>query len=143
MEAYLSLFLLSFLAATFLPGGSEVLLLALAAEGGSLFYLWLFATLGNSLGSVVNYYLGRYLLHYQDRRWFPINPSSLAKGQRWFRRYGLWSLLFAWLPIVGDPLTFVAGLMRVHFGWFLILVTLGKATRYALLLGGVSWFLIP
>lgn len=141
MQAYFSLFFFSLLAATFLPGGSEILLLAQASEGYNLVYLWLAATAGNTLGSIINYGLGRYLLHYQDHRWFPISSNALEKGQHWFQHYGRWSLLFAWLPLVGDPLTFVAGLMRVPFIWFVLLVGLGKALRYGVLLGGLNWLL--
>ncbi|MGC9387186.1 MAG: YqaA family protein [Hydrogenovibrio sp.] len=139
MDAYLSLFALSFLAATLFPAGSEVLLVGLAAAGNDPFTLWLWATAGNSLGSMVNYALGRYLLHFQDRRWFPIKPAALAKTQRWFQRYGTWSLLLAWAPIFGDALTLVAGIMRVRFIWFVLLVVTGKGLRYAMLLGIMGW----
>lgn len=135
MEMYLTLFTVSFLAATLIPAGSEVLLLSLAAQGEPVLWLWLVATSGNLLGSMINYALGRYLLHFQHRRWFPLTPKTLEKSQAWFQRYGLWSLLFSWLPLVGDPLTVVAGVLRVRFYWFVLLVGLGKATRYAVLLG--------
>ena len=74
---------------------------------------------------------GRFCLHFQDRRWFPVKPPELERAQRWFTRYGQWSLLFAWVPIVGDPLTVAAGLLRVRLGWFLVLVSIGKGGRYA------------
>jgi membrane protein YqaA with SNARE-associated domain len=140
MDAYLSLFALSFLAATLFPAGSEVLLVSLAAAGKDPFMLWVWATAGNSLGSMVNYGLGRYLLHFQDRRWFPVKPEALAKTQHWFQRYGTWSLLLAWAPIFGDALTLVAGVMRVKFVWFVVLVVTGKGVRYAILLGLMGWF---
>lgn len=139
MDAYLSLFALSFLAATLFPAGSEVLLVGLVAAGNDPFTLWLWATAGNSLGSMVNYALGRYLLHFQERRWFPIKPAALTKTQRWFQRYGTWSLLLAWAPIFGDALTLVAGIMRVRFIWFVLLVVTGKGLRYAMLLGIMGW----
>lgn len=107
-------------------------LLAAGYEPGAL---WVWATAGNTLGAVVNWVLGRYLLHYQDRRWFPFRPDTLGRVQRWFARYGVWSLLFAWAPVVGDALTFVAGLLKVRFSLFLLLTTLGKGGRYAILLG--------
>ena len=88
------------------------------------------ATTGNVLGSFVNWALGRYLLHWQDHKWFPFSANQLCKANAWFQRYGVWILLMAWLPIVGDPLTFVAGLLRVNVWLFLILVTIGKAGRY-------------
>lgn len=139
MDSYLTLFFSAFLAATLLPLGSEVLLLSLAASGDSLWLLWIWATAGNTLGSMVNYGLGRYFLHYQHLRWFPFKSDRLHTSQRWFQRYGYWSLLFAWLPILGDALTFIAGMMRLSFIGFCILVAIGKGIRYGILLGGLSW----
>jgi membrane protein YqaA with SNARE-associated domain len=134
LEAYLGLFLTAFLAATLLPGYSEVLFAGLLASGYKPFALWGWATAGNSLGAAVNWLLGRYLLHFRDRRWFPFDPDNLGRAQIWFQRYGIWSLLLAWAPVIGDALTFVAGLMRVRFGLFLLLTTIGKGARYAILL---------
>ena len=135
MEAYLSLFFTAFLAATLLPAYSEILFAGLISAGYDPLALWLWASAGNSLGSAVNWGLGRYLLHFQDRRWFPFKGNSLAAAQRWFQKFGVWSLLMAWLPIGGDALTFIAGVMRVPFIIFFVLTAIGKATRYALLLG--------
>ena len=101
--------------------------------------LWAWATAGNTLGAVLNYVLGRFLLHFQDRRWFPFRPGTLERSQRWFQRYGVWSLLMAWAPVGGDALTFVAGVMRVRFTVFLVLTAAGKGARYAILLGLVNW----
>ncbi|KUJ71176.1 YqaA family protein [Thiomicrospira sp. WB1] len=143
MNALLSLFAVSFLAATLFPAGSEALLLALASQGYSPALLWAIATTGNSLGSMVNYLLGRYLLHFQSRRWFPIRPNTLQRSQAWFQRYGIWSLLFAWLPLIGDGLTLVAGILRTRFWLFAVLVTLGKGVRYAILLGLVQLWATP
>ncbi|WP_333608829.1 YqaA family protein [Arsukibacterium sp.] len=123
-----------FIAATLFPASSEVLLLALYQQGYAVFGLWLAATSGNTLGSCVNWYLGKELLRFQHKRWFPVNPAQLAKAGQQFNRYGSWSLLLSWLPVVGDPLTLVAGTLRVRFGLFLLLVTLGKGLRYAVLL---------
>ena len=131
---YLSLFASGFVAATLLPASSELVLLALQQQGYAVFGLWLAATSGNTLGSCVNWYLGKELLRFQHKRWFPVSPAQLAKAETQFKRYGSWSLLLAWLPIVGDPLTLVAGTLRVRFSLFLLLVTLGKGARYALLL---------
>lgn len=141
MQAYLSLFFAAFIAATLLPMGSEALLAALAAQGYTLFHLWWVATLGNTLGSVVNYLLGRYLLHFQDRRWFPFKADKMSRSQHWFQKYGTWSLLFAWLPLVGDILTFIAGVLRVHFVWFVVLVFIGKGARYAMILVSADWLI--
>ncbi len=131
---YLSLFISAFIAATLLPFYSEVMLSVLLANGGSYLGLWIAATTGNTLGSWVNWFLGKYLLHFQGRRWFPFKPDSLEKAQQGFNRYGLWSLLFAWMPIVGDPITFVAGIMRVPLLPFLLLVFIGKGLRYAIVM---------
>lgn len=143
MDAYLSLFVAAFLAATLLPGASEVLFAGLLTAGYQPLSLWIWATSGNTLGSAVNWLLGRYLLHFQDRRWFPFRADKLGRAQRWFQRYGVWSLLFAWAPVVGDPLTFLAGTMRVPFAVFFVLTAVGKGARYAFLLGLVAWFGTP
>ena len=91
------------------------------------------ATAGNSLGSAVNWVLGRFLTRFEDRRWFPFKPESLHRGQAWFQKYGIWSLLFAWLPLGGDALTFIAGVMKVRFEVFFVLTAIGKGARYAVL----------
>ena len=130
------LFLLSFSAATLLPGGSEAALLLLAAEGtNTALTLLIVASIGNILGSLVNYALGRYALHFQTRRWFPVSPKHLQNAQNWFSRWGQWSVLCAWLPLIGDPITVAAGTMRMNWLTFLILVSLSKTLRYAALLG--------
>lgn len=139
MEAYLGLFFIAFLAATLVPAYSEVVVAGLLAAGYDPWAIWSWATAGNTLGAAVNWVLGRYLLHFQDRRWFPFRPDNLGRAQRWFQRYGVWSLLMAWAPIGGDALTFIAGLMRVRFDVFFILTGIGKGARYAILLGLVSW----
>jgi membrane protein YqaA with SNARE-associated domain len=133
--SYLGLFLSAFLAATLLPVWSEAVLAAMsAARGHDLFLLFVVATAGNTLGAVVNWALGKYLLHWQHKRWFPFTPAQIERGSNWFRRYGVWSLLLAWMPVIGDPLTFFAGVMKVRLWRFLILVTIGKAARYALVI---------
>ncbi len=135
LEGYLGLFLVAFLAATLLPAYSEVLFVGLLAAGYDPLALWAWATAGNTLGAAVNWLLGRYLLHYQDRSWFPFQPDTMGLAQGWFQRYGIWSLLLSWAPIVGDTLTFIAGLMGVRFTLFLLLTALGKGARYAIILG--------
>lgn len=123
---------------------SEAVLFELVRQGYPLAWLLLVATLGNTLGALLNWALGRYLLRFQDRRWFYLKHDKMAGAQRWFNRFGYWSLLLAWLPIVGDPLTFVAGVMRVRLVPFLVLVTLGKAARYivvvVLSVQSLNWF---
>ena len=128
---YGSLFLSAFLAATVLPLSSEAVLAALVASDG--FVLWLLvamASIGNTLGACVNWILGRYCLHWLDRKWFPVSPPALERASRWFSRYGQYSLLFAWVPIAGDPLTFTAGLLKLRFSRFLLLVAVEKILRY-------------
>jgi membrane protein YqaA with SNARE-associated domain len=135
LEGYLALFVGSFLAATLLPFSSEVMLGSLAASGAfSPALLWLVASAGNVLGAVANWLLGKFFLHWKDRRWFPFRAQQLERAQRAFARYGLWTLLFSWVPVVGDPLTFAAGVLRVPFVVFFVLVAVGKAARYALLM---------
>jgi membrane protein YqaA with SNARE-associated domain len=135
MESLVSVFLSAFLAATILPFSSEVVLTAFyAAGGGEAVTLWLVASSGNVLGALVNWGLGRYALHWQDRKWFPFKADQLERAKNWFARYGVWSLIMAWVPVVGDPLTFAAGFLRVNVWLFLILVTIGKAGRYAVVL---------
>lgn len=131
---YFYLFCSALIAATFFPVSSEALLGALLYQKYSPFLLWLVATTGNSLGSCINWYLGKQCLHLQHKKWFPLNPKQLAKAQARFQQYGLLSLLFAWVPIVGDPLTLLAGVMRVPFWQFLIVVSLGKGLRYAVVI---------
>lgn len=140
MEIYLGLFFSAFLAATLVPAYSEVLFAALLSAGHDPLALWLWATAGNTLGSAVNWALGRYLLHFRERRWFPFRESGLQRAQSWFQKYGVWSLLLAWLPVGGDALTFVAGVMRVRFDVFLVLTAIGKGGRYAILLGALELF---
>ncbi|MEQ8392398.1 MAG: YqaA family protein [Thalassospira sp.] len=136
------LFFSGLTSATLLPGTSEAALAALVASGDhALWLLVIVATAGNVLGSVVNWALGLYVDHFKNRRWFPISPDQLDRASRWFTRYGLWSLLLAWLPIIGDPLTLFAGVMRVRFIPFLILVTIGKAARYAMIAGGATFLI--
>jgi membrane protein YqaA with SNARE-associated domain len=130
------LFLVSMLAATILPGSSEAALLALITrEPHQVITLTATATVGNTLGAIINWGLGRWLLLYADRRWFPATPKQLQNASELFRRYGVWSLLFSWVPIVGDPLAVIAGVLKVPFVPFVILIALGKLARYILLIG--------
>jgi membrane protein YqaA with SNARE-associated domain len=139
LEGYLALFVGSFLAATLLPFSSEVMLGGLVASGTfNPVLLWLVASVGNVLGGVANWVLGRSFLHWKDHRWFPFRATQLERAQRTFARYGLWTLLFSWVPVIGDPLTFAAGVLRVPFVVFLVLVAIGKAVRYALLMAALD-----
>lgn len=136
--AYAGLFMTALLAATILPFYSEVLFLSMLAAGYEPTLIWASATAGNTLGAAINWLIGRYLLHFQDRRWFPFKTDNLARAQGWFQRFGVWSLLFSWLPVGGDALTFIAGIMRVRFDLFFLLTLLGKGARYAVLMAAAA-----
>ncbi len=139
MTPYISLFVSAFTSATLLPGSSEALLLYLASTGDLAGgWLWCAATLGNSLGGGVNYLLGRFCLRWREHRWFPVKARDLDRAETWFTRWGVWTLLLSWLPVVGDPLTFVAGVLRVRPLVFILLVTLGKGLRYGAVLAAVN-----
>ena len=146
LPAYLGLFLSAVTSATLLPGTSEILMLGLLAKGLELWPLWLVATVGNVAGSTFNWWLGRFALRFRDRRWFPVSDGALDRARHWYDRWGQPSLLFAWLPGVGDAFTVAAGVMRVPLLTFVILVTIAKGARYAAILGAGhgldigSWF---
>src|SRR5690606_32069685 len=129
--AYLTLFLTSFAAATLLPAYSEILLGTLVSQNYPLFVLTLRETMGNTLGSVVNGLIGRQVDRFKHKRWFPVSELQLHKARNRFNRYGQWSLLLGWLPIGGDALTLVGGIMRVPWLNFVVLVAIGKGLRYA------------
>ncbi|TBV07708.1 hypothetical protein DNK34_07650 [Pseudomonas dryadis] len=132
--AYLGLFVAAFGAATLLPLQSEALLVALLLGAAQpIWALLLVASAGNVLGSLVNWWLGRYLERFRGRRWFPVSDKRLQQAQAWYGRYGRWSLLLSWLPVIGDPLTLVAGIMREPLWRFVLIVSLAKTTRYAVL----------
>lgn len=134
LASYLGLFSAAFLAATLLPAQSEALLVGLLMTGRHpLTALLLVATAGNVLGSVANWLLGRFVERFRDRPWFPVSPRALDRASGWYRRFGLWSLLLSWMPVIGDPITLAAGVLRVPFLPFVILVTLAKFGRYAVL----------
>lgn len=135
MIAYISLFASALLAATLIPFSSEALLVTLALQPDYHWgYLWMAATAGNVLGALVNWGLGYLLLHYRQHRWFPFNQQQIDSGTRLYQRYGFWSLLFCWLPVIGDPLSLIAGVMRFPWLPFIMLVSIGKGLRYAVVL---------
>ena len=113
---------------------SEAALVALLLSGSYPPWLLLaVASLGNVLGSAINWMLGRAIERFRDRPWFPAKPAALERAQRWYHRYGKWSLLLSWAPIIGDPLTVIAGALREPFPIFLLLVTIAKVGRYLVL----------
>ena len=127
--SYFSLFLTSFASATLLPGGSEALFIYLLSEHLSPTLLLAIATLGNTLGSFVNYILGKYATDFALSKGY-MKEKHLIKASSVFEKYGAWSLLFSWLPIIGDPLTFVAGIVRYSWWKFLMIVGFAKFARY-------------
>lgn len=135
------LFLASFLAATILPFSSEAVLLAMAAAGGELLPLFVVATAGNTLGGLVNYGIGRWLPTDRVVRWLRIEPD---KAQRWrslAERRGAWAALLCWLPVIGDPIAIALGMFSARFVPTAVLMCLGKAARYAVLLWLMQTFL--
>lgn len=142
LSAYTGLFVSALVAATLLPLQSEAVLVGLLlTERYPVLALLAVATVGNVLGSVLNWLLGRSIEHYRHRRWFPVSEVRLDQAQRAYQRFGRWSLLLSWAPIVGDPLTVVAGVMREPLWRFLLLVSLAKGARYLLLVAlTLGWF---
>ena len=133
--SYFQLFIISFLAATILPISSELVLSTmLLTDSFDKYLLLVVASFGNILGSSVNWYLGKKILIFKDKKWFPANERQIAKGEIYFKKYGIWSLLLAWVPIIGDPLTIVAGILRVKFFTFLLLISISKISRYIFLI---------
>ena len=132
--SYGALFLAAFLAATILPAQSEMGLAFLVNQAPeAVILLVAIASAGNILGALVNWYLGRFANHWRDRRWFPISASQLDKATIWYQRYGKYSLLASWVPLIGDPITLAAGLLRTPFVTFLILVSIAKTARYLII----------
>ncbi|WP_457092478.1 YqaA family protein [Microvirga sp. P5_D2] len=135
---YGGLFAAAFLSATIFPFQSEAVLFGmLVADHYSWWVLIAVASLGNILGSIVNWFLGRFFARFERRRWFPVSRAQVEKAEGWYRRYGRWTLLLSWTPIIGDPLTVVAGVMREPLRVFIPLVALAKTGRY-LAVGALS-----
>jgi membrane protein YqaA with SNARE-associated domain len=133
------LFWAAFLSATILPGSSEAALLALMALGSwGIAVLVGVATVGNTLGSVINWLLGLFVERWREHPRFPVKPAEFAKYQDWYRRWGVWSLLLAWVPVIGDPLTVMAGVMRTPLWLFVLMTGVGKLVRYLAVVGAVK-----
>jgi membrane protein YqaA with SNARE-associated domain len=134
LATYGGLFLAAFAAATILPAQSEAVLAGLLAAGNHApTLLILVAGTGNVLGSVVNWLLGRGIERFRGARWFPVSEKQLDRAGSWYRKYGWWSLLLSWVPVIGDPLTVAAGVMREPFARFLLVVSIAKFGRYIVL----------
>ena len=133
-----TLFISALISSTLFPGGSEAVLLVQLKEGGDPMAIVIIATVGNVIGSLITYAMGRLGNEAIHKRWLCMDEAKVARAEIWFTKYGTPSLLLAWLPVVGDPLCLVAGLLRSHVGLFLVLVTIGKAARYAF----IAWAFI-
>lgn len=132
--ACLALFFSAFVAATILPAQSESVLTGLILlDQFPVVVLVVVASVGNIAGSVVNWVLGRAVERFKERRWFPVKAAMLERAIGWYHRYGKWSLLLSWVPIIGDPLTVVAGVLREKLWRFLLLVSIAKTGRYVFL----------
>ena len=137
---YLSLFVVSFMVATIIPFGSEIYFATLLTiDDYNSLLLLIAASTGNILGSVFNWICGYYAAYFIQKKWFPINQNQINKATNFFLKYGKWSLLLAWAPFIGDPLTFVAGTLRYSFLPFLLLVSVGKIARYLVIYFSVLW----
>lgn len=135
---FAGLFAVAFVAATLLPAQSEAALGGLIAMGTfSPVALVAVASAGNVLGSIVNWLIGRRIEAFRERRWFPASPKMLDRATGWYRRYGRWSLLLSWVPVIGDPLTLVAGVLREPLWSFVALVAVAKTVRYVLVAAAV------
>ena len=133
--SYFQLSLISFLAATILPFSSEVVLTTMYLSNSfEPYFLLIIASIGNIMGSITNWYLGKKITLFQNRKWFPVSPDQLERSRKYFQKYGLWSLLLAWVPIIGDPLTLLAGVLKVRFSIFFLLVSISKISRYVFIL---------
>jgi membrane protein YqaA with SNARE-associated domain len=130
LAVYVGLFLTAFLAATAIPAQSEAALAMAVAAGYPPVTVIAVTSVGNVLGSVVNWLLGRFIGRFRDRPWFPVRVEHFARAERWYQRYGKWSLLLSWVPIIGDPLTVIAGVLREPLPIFLLLVAVAKVGRY-------------
>ncbi len=125
------LFLSAFGAATLLPLQSEAVLLGLLTQNShTAWVLIAVASAGNILGSCVNWYLGLKIEHYKNKKWFPVSAQKMQQAQGFYQKYGYWSLLLSWTPIIGDPITLIAGLLKENFWRFIVLVSVAKIGRY-------------
>lgn len=121
----------AFLGASLFPAQSELLLTSLIVKKEySVIVLIAIAGLGNTAGSVLNYYIGMYLNKFRDHKYFPIKEKMITRAENYFKKYDSKILLMAWMPVIGDPLTVVAGAFRTNIWLFILLVGLGKTLRY-------------
>ncbi len=138
MILYLSLFLTAFISATLLPMGSEALLVYDLTLGYPAWMLWFAAALGNTLGAILNYWLGLKGEGFLEKRGY-LSKEKMQHAHQRFEKWGGWVLLLSWMPLIGDPLTFIAGVLRYDLLKFVFIVAVAKGVRYAVLVGGYIW----
>ncbi len=132
-SALAGLFVAAFIAATLIPFQSEILFVGLlVADLGPVAVVILVASVANTLGAFVNYAIGAHLERYRDHRWFPLNPERLERARRFFERWGKWSLLLSWMPLI-ELTTVIAGTLRTPLWQFALLVGIAKTARYLVL----------
>jgi len=134
---YLSLFIVAFISGSLFPLGSEALLIYDLSEGYNTFGVWSIATLGNILGALLNYWLGYKGEGYLERKGY-LSSKTMQTAHRRFEKWGGWVLLLSWAPVIGDPLTFIAGVLRYDLKRFLLIVAIAKGVRYGVLVWIVS-----
>ena len=141
IAVYFGMFFSALVAATLLPSQSEIVLVGLLVAGEQpAWILILVAIAGNVLGSSINWLLGAFFYRFHEKKWFPIKKDKLDKAVRIYSKYGRWSLFCSWVPLIGDPLTLVAGILREPFYSFFIIVLFAKAFRYVVVAGvTLSW----
>jgi membrane protein YqaA with SNARE-associated domain len=131
LSVYSGLFAVALVAATLFPLQSEALLVGLLLAGKQPAWLLVaVASAGNVAGSTINWVLGRSIERFRERRWFPIKGRALKRAAGWYRRFGRWTLLLSWTPVIGDPLTMIAGVLREPLWSFLLIVSIAKTGRY-------------
>jgi membrane protein YqaA with SNARE-associated domain len=129
-HGYPALFLLSFLASTLVPLGSEWLLAVLLINGFEPSMVVAVATVGNSCGALTTYAIGLWGAPFLVQRVLRVSPEKKQRADNYFNRYGIWALLFSWLPVIGDPLCLAGGVLRTGVWRFILLVSVGKFIRY-------------
>jgi membrane protein YqaA with SNARE-associated domain len=132
---YFGLLVASFLAASVLPFSSEAFVAVMPSLGYDSWIILCVATLGNYLGALTNYSLGRWGARYIFTTIVKVRPETQERSRRIFGRWGAPALILSWVPVIGDPLTFVAGMLKTNLAAFTFWVVLGKAARYVVILG--------
>jgi len=141
LQILIGLFVAAFVSATLLPGSSELVLAGVLASGEvSVGVAVIVATIGNTLGACVNWVIGRFFAHFRHHRYFPVDEDKYDAYAHWYQKWGVWSLLASWVPIIGDPLTVLAGVARTPFMLFVAVVFFAKAVRYLVVAGVISLF---